>query len=108
MPEFDQRGYEPVCLRMTNASAAIGWLPFMIKGFTSICSTESFSRPIFPSEIIEKGVKIVLLNHGTTLVNLGEKQATAVSSAASYLDNNSDGKKDEQESEGPFPVATAR
>jgi hypothetical protein len=54
---------------------------------------------------ITQGVDELILNHATVLTNIVEGRAAALSSPVSYLDINRNGRRDEGEPVGRFPVA---
>ncbi len=59
----------------------------------------------FSSEIRESGIRGVMLNHATALANVEESQVIAWSSSASYLDTNGNESWNEDEPNGPLPIA---
>jgi len=59
----------------------------------------------FAPEVKKAGVKSVVLNHATVLVNTGSGEVLAWSSEQSFLDLDEDGKRSPGEPKGPFPVA---
>lgn len=58
----------------------------------------------FAPEVREAGVKSVVLNHATVLVNTGSGEVLARSSEQSFLDLDEDGRRSSGEPKGPFPV----
>ena len=59
----------------------------------------------FSDRIKKSGVKSILLNHATVLINIDHEQGLAWSSDQSFLDRNRNGEWEEGEAQGPFPVA---
>jgi len=60
----------------------------------------------FTPDVKENGIEVLLLNHATTLTNVGQMETIARSSRASFLDINENESWDENEPQGPFPVAS--
>jgi len=60
----------------------------------------------FDPEVKESGIDVIMLNHATTLTNVMESEAIALSSSASFLDINENKILDKGEPKGPFVVAT--
>ncbi|MBN2238621.1 MAG: hypothetical protein JW712_02515 [Dehalococcoidales bacterium] len=61
----------------------------------------------FNEDIASENITLVLLNHATTLTDI-DGTILAYSSATSFLDRNEDGKKNGNESEGPFIIAAEK
>ena len=59
----------------------------------------------FSPEIEESGVKVLVLNHATSLTNVAESDVIAWSSSSSFLDLDEDESWWQLEPKGPFPVA---
>jgi len=59
----------------------------------------------FSPELEESGIKVMVLNHATSLTDVGESNVIAWSSGSSFLDLDEDESWGEEEPKGPFPVA---
>jgi hypothetical protein len=58
------------------------------------------------SPLVNKDVKLVILNHATSLLNTEHTEVIAWSSSSSFLDHNGNESWDSAELKGPLPVAT--
>lgn len=73
----------------------------------------NYRNPRFPRALemagqpTAAGVRSIVLNRGTVLVGTEGMTVLAWSSPLSYLDANSNGARDAQEPDGPFPLAAA-
>ena len=59
----------------------------------------------FSPELEESGVKVLVLNHATSLTNVAESDVIAWSSSSSFLDLDEDESWWRDEPKGPFPIA---
>jgi hypothetical protein len=59
----------------------------------------------FKFDFTESGIEAITLNHASTLVNVEQTHILASSSPTSFADNNGNGIKDEDETQGPLTVA---
>lgn len=59
----------------------------------------------FSPELKERGMKVLMFNNSTSLINVAASEALAWSSRASFLDTNENGNWNRDELKGPFPVA---
>ena len=59
----------------------------------------------FSPDISESNINVVVLNHATALSNTVASETIAWSSGSSFLDTNESGTLDQDELNGPFPIA---
>ena len=59
----------------------------------------------FSPTLAQNGINLVILNHATTLTNVGDIEILAWSSPTSFIDTNGDGQQGSGELSGVFPVA---
>lgn len=102
---LDDYGYGNTLLEEMGVEARFSGRPLLDPLFSY--KNEWLPRVIdFQPELMEAGIEAVVLNHGTALLGIDSTQALAWSSESSFLDLNENGVIDEEEPQGPFPVAS--
>jgi len=91
-------GHLGVITRFSNHPLLDPLFNFVNDSFPTITS--------FSPELQSDEIQNVVLNHASSLTNTSDDEVTAWSSRFSFLDENANSERDEDEPSGPFPVAS--